>query len=79
MARICGSVNLLVLIKISSIIKPEKILLLKPVNCRGITHVTARPRLPGGDLDRLGFHLVRDMSRICVADAIYLLQPIGAV
>jgi hypothetical protein len=35
MARICGSVNLLVFIKISSIIKPEKILLLKPVNRRG--------------------------------------------
>jgi hypothetical protein len=35
MARICGSLNLLVFIKISSIIKPEKILLLKPVNRRG--------------------------------------------
>nr|WP_244481536.1 hypothetical protein [Rhizobium sp. Root1203] len=30
-----GSLNLLVFIKISSIIKPEKILLLKPVNLRG--------------------------------------------
>ncbi|AVC48657.1 hypothetical protein RLV_3493 [Rhizobium leguminosarum bv. viciae] len=35
MARIWGSLNLLVFIKISSIIKPEKILLLKPVNYRG--------------------------------------------
>jgi hypothetical protein len=35
MARICGSLNLLVFIKISSIIKPEKILLLKPVIRRG--------------------------------------------
>ncbi len=35
MAIICGSLNLLVFIKISSIIKPEKILLLKPVNWRG--------------------------------------------
>jgi hypothetical protein len=38
MAIICGSLNLLVFIKISSIIKPEKILLLKPVNCRGDYH-----------------------------------------
>ncbi|KQY11176.1 hypothetical protein ASD31_17410, partial [Rhizobium sp. Root482] len=30
-----GSLNLLVFIKISSFIKPEKILLLKPVNLRG--------------------------------------------
>ncbi|EPE93618.1 hypothetical protein RGCCGE502_34706 (plasmid) [Rhizobium grahamii CCGE 502] len=30
-----GSLNLLVFIKISSAIKPEKILLLKPVNSRG--------------------------------------------
>jgi hypothetical protein len=37
MARIWGSLNLLVFIKISSIIKPEKILLLKPVNWWGIT------------------------------------------
>lgn len=35
MAIICGSLNLLVFIKISSIIKPEKILLLKPINWRG--------------------------------------------
>ena len=40
MARICGSLNLLVFIKISSFIKPEKILLLKPVICRGITVTT---------------------------------------
>jgi hypothetical protein len=32
MARICGSLNLLVFIEISSIIKPEKIPLLKPLN-----------------------------------------------
>jgi putative transposase len=38
MARIWGSLNLLVFIKISSIIKPEKILLLKPVNSRGDYH-----------------------------------------
>ncbi|NRF08257.1 hypothetical protein FOB27_06875 [Rhizobium pusense] len=38
MARICGSLNLLVFIKISSFIKPEKILLLKPVICRGDYH-----------------------------------------
>ncbi len=35
MARIWGSLNLLVFIKISSFIKPEKILLLKPVNWWG--------------------------------------------
>jgi hypothetical protein len=40
MAIICGSLNLLVFIKISSIIKPEKILLLKPINWRGDYHVS---------------------------------------
>ena len=40
MAIICGSLNLLVFIKISSIIKPEKILLLKPINWRGDYPVT---------------------------------------
>lgn len=41
MARICGSVNLLVFFKISSITKLKKILLLKPDKLRG-----DYPRLP---------------------------------
>ncbi|TBZ34262.1 hypothetical protein E0H44_32190, partial [Rhizobium leguminosarum bv. viciae] len=43
MAIICGSLNLLVFIKISSIIKPEKILLLKPINWRGDYPGAVRP------------------------------------
>jgi hypothetical protein len=61
MARIWGSLNLLVFIKISSIIKPEKILLLKPVILRG-DYRWARPVDVKRILDEAAVHPVWEIK-----------------